>query len=92
MTCGRDRVYTYYRLLVHSVIHMRTNIEIDDALLAEAMALTGLPTKRATVEEALRRLVRLAGQREILKLAGKVIWEGDLDESRQGRDFGDPGR
>jgi Arc/MetJ family transcription regulator len=71
---------------------MRTNIEIDDALLAEAMALTGLPTKRATVEEALRRLVQIRRQAGIRRLAGKVQWEGDLEESRQGRDFSDPGR
>jgi Arc/MetJ family transcription regulator len=37
---------------------MRTNIDIDDELLAAAMTVTGLPTKRATVEEALRGLVR----------------------------------
>ena len=37
---------------------MRTNIELDDTLLAEAMKATGLPTKRATVEEALRIVVR----------------------------------
>jgi Arc/MetJ family transcription regulator len=37
---------------------MRTNIDLDDSLLAEAMAATGLATKKATVEEALRRLVR----------------------------------
>jgi Arc/MetJ family transcription regulator len=66
-------------------IIMRTNIEIDDDLLAAAMAATGLPTKRATVEEALRRFVQLHGQVEALdELAGRG-WEGDLDEMRQGR-------
>lgn len=64
---------------------MRTNIELDDELLAEAMAATGLPTKRATVEEALRSLVR-RHQRKVAigKLAG-LGWEGDLDAMRQGR-------
>lgn len=45
---------------------MRTNIDIDDTLLAEAMTLTGLSTKKATVEEALRRLVRHHRQRDAL--------------------------
>jgi Arc/MetJ family transcription regulator len=64
---------------------MRTNIEIDDALLSQAMMATGLPTKRATVEESLRLLVRIHEQaRAVADLKG-LGWEGDLDELRQGR-------
>jgi Arc/MetJ family transcription regulator len=64
---------------------MRTNIEIDDELLAEAMALTGEPTKRATVEAALRTMVRLKRQKQAgMNLAG-IGWEGDLDAIREGR-------
>jgi Arc/MetJ family transcription regulator len=63
---------------------MRTNIVIDDELLAEAMRLSGLKTKRAVVEEGLRKLIRLKAQADILKLSGKIRWEGDLDESRKG--------
>jgi Arc/MetJ family transcription regulator len=59
---------------------LRTNIVLDDALLAEAMRRTGLKTKRAVVEEALKTLVRLKRQEEIRKLRGKLHWEGDLDE------------
>jgi Arc/MetJ family transcription regulator len=66
---------------------MRTNIEIDDALMQEALRVSGLKTKRAVVEAGLRTLVRLKRQEDILSLAGKVHWEGNLDESRQGRDF-----
>lgn len=66
---------------------MRTNIEIDDKLMTEALRLTGLKTKRAVVEAGLRILIRLKRQEDILHLAGKVQWEGNLDESRQGRDF-----
>jgi Arc/MetJ family transcription regulator len=66
---------------------MRTNIEIDDELMTEALRLTGLKTKRAVVDAGLRILVRLKKQEDILHLAGKVQWEGNLDESRQGRDF-----
>jgi Arc/MetJ family transcription regulator len=43
---------------------MRTNIEIDDALLSRAMTATGLPTRRATVEKGLRMLVRMCEQAE----------------------------
>jgi Arc/MetJ family transcription regulator len=64
---------------------MRTNIEIDDALIERALDATGLKTKRAAVEEGLRALIRLHEQRDILSLAGKVHWSGDLDESRRGR-------
>jgi len=64
---------------------MRTNIDIDDALMRKAMSATGLTTKRAVVEEGLRTLVRLKGQKSILALAGKVHWEGNLEDSRLGR-------
>ena len=64
---------------------MRTNIEIDDELIQKALRLSGLKTKRAAVEAGLRMLIRVREQEEILKLAGKVHWQGNLDESRQGR-------
>jgi len=64
---------------------MRTNIVIDDELLSQAVTASGLKTKRATVEEALRLYIRLRAQAKILDLAGKVQWEGNLDESRRGR-------
>ena len=69
---------------------MRTNIEIDDELLQEALRVSGLKIKRAVVEAGLRMLLRLKRQEDILSLVGKVHWEGDLDESRQRRDFSDP--
>ena len=64
---------------------MRTNIEIEDELIQKALSLSGLKTKRAAVEAALRMLIRVKEQEEILNLAGKVHWQGDLEESRQGR-------
>jgi len=64
---------------------MRTNIEIDDDLLSQAMAVAGLSTKRATVEEGLRLLVRLGKQARALSDLKGLGWEGDLDEMRQGR-------
>jgi Arc/MetJ family transcription regulator len=75
----------YCRQYIHMERRVRTNIEIDDALLAEAMALTGEPTKRAMVEAALRTVVRLKRQRQAgTNLAG-IGWEGDLDAMREGR-------
>ena len=64
---------------------MRTNIVIDDKLMADAMRATGLKTKRAVVELGLRRLVQLSAQARILELKGKVLWEGNLDAMRRGR-------
>ena len=64
---------------------MRKNIGIDDTLLAEAMALGGLPTKRAAVEEGLCLLVRVRNQTASLTELHSLGWHGDLDEMRQGR-------
>ncbi len=61
---------------------MRTNIEIEDDLIEAAMRATGLPTKRATVEEALRRLVARHRQAEAIEDLAGLGWEGDLDAMR----------
>jgi Arc/MetJ family transcription regulator len=64
---------------------MRTNIEIDDKLMKQAMKATGATTKRAVVETALRKVVQLKKQEGVLKWFGKIQWEGDLDAMRQSR-------
>jgi Arc/MetJ family transcription regulator len=64
---------------------MRTNIDIDDELLAEAQRIAGTKTKRATVEYALRELVRRKDRQAMLRLHGQIDWGGDLGESRQSR-------
>lgn len=64
---------------------MRTNIEIDDELLSRAMAAAGLSTKRATVEEGLRLLVRVRKQAGALADIRGLGWAGDLDKMRRGR-------
>jgi Arc/MetJ family transcription regulator len=66
---------------------VRTNIEIDDALMDCALKLSGLPTKRAAVEAGLRLLVQVNRQKAARKLRGEIRWEGDLDQSRLGRAF-----
>jgi Arc/MetJ family transcription regulator len=62
---------------------VRTNIVIDDALLAEAMACTGLKTKKAVVEHALVTLIQLSRQEGVRTLRGRLCWEGDLEAMRQ---------
>jgi len=64
---------------------MRTNIEIDDQLMRDAMRSSGARTKRATVEAGLRLLVQVRRQAGIRRLRGKVKWEGNLNQSRRGR-------
>jgi Arc/MetJ family transcription regulator len=62
---------------------MRTNIDIDDELMAKAMKAAGTKTKKETVEEAgLKELVRKGDMQKLIKLRGKVQWEGDLDAMR----------
>ena len=56
---------------------MRTNIVIDDALLAEAMRAGPFTTKKDAVEAGLKLLARQAAYREILKWEGRLKWEGD---------------
>jgi antitoxin ParD1/3/4 len=55
---------------------MRTNIEIDDSLLAEAMKAGPYQSKREAVEAGLRLLARQAAYREILKWEGRLKWDG----------------
>lgn len=64
------------------IIHMRTNIEIDDRLMQDALKVTGLKTKRETVELALQTLLRLRKQVKAKELKGKFFWQGDLDAMR----------
>jgi Arc/MetJ family transcription regulator len=67
---------------------MRTNIDLDDNLIAAAMDATGLPTKKATVEEALRRLVRQHRQKQAIAGMAGLGWEGNLDTMREDRNLG----
>lgn len=62
---------------------MRTTIEIDDALMAEAQKASGLTTKKQTVEQALRLMVRLRRQQEVDAAYGKYRWCGNLARNRR---------
>jgi Arc/MetJ family transcription regulator len=79
-----ERIHINVRFL-HMGGFMRTNIELDDQLVAQAMRSTGARTKKAVVEAGLRLLVQTHAQAGIRRLRGKVHWQGNLDESRQGR-------
>jgi len=67
---------------------MRTNIDIDDTLMAEAQKASGHATKKQTVEEALRLMIKLRGQQEAGAAFGKYRWRGNLARSRKGRGTG----
>jgi len=68
-------LYTWYVL-------MRTNIVIDDELMASALKMTGLRTKREVVELGLKTLIQLKKQERIRQFRGKLPWKGDLEEMR----------
>ena len=63
----------------------RTNIVIDEKLIKAGLKTTGIKTRRALVDYALRDLLRRESQKRILELKGKVHWEGDLSSMRKGR-------
>ncbi len=62
---------------------MRTNIVINDQLMDQAIAASGLKTKRKTIEEALRLMVRVKSQQGVKKFKGKLHWVGDLESMRK---------
>lgn len=64
---------------------MKTHLDIDEQLLAEAMRRGGHATKRAAVNAALAKYVNFCKRLELLSLRGKVRWEGDLDQMRKSR-------
>jgi len=61
---------------------MRTNIIIDDTLMADALGVSGFKTKKETVEEALKLLIAIKNQANIRNFRGKLHWEGDLNKMR----------
>lgn len=61
---------------------MRTNIEIDDTLMSNALTLSGARTKKEAVELGLKALITLSKQERIKQFRGKLRWEGDLDAMR----------
>jgi Arc/MetJ family transcription regulator len=64
---------------------MRTNVVLDETLVEQAKALTGIKTTRGVIDEALRLLIRLREQGQVRELRGGLRWEGDLAALREGR-------
>ncbi len=64
---------------------MRTNIEIDDQLMQDALRATGAKTKKEAVELGLRTLLELRAQEQARTLRGQITWEGDLNAMRTDR-------
>lgn len=62
---------------------MRTNIEIDDKLMADALLATGFKTKREAVEFGLKTVLKLKQQEEFRQFRGKLNWQGNLDQMRR---------
>ena len=81
--CDDACIHTEYTHRVYTM--KRTNIVLDEALVKQALELTGIKTQKDLVDHALRQLVRRESQLELLRLRGKVAWEGDLSEMRKAR-------
>jgi Arc/MetJ family transcription regulator len=71
--------------VTYRVHKVRTNIEIDDKLMKDALRATGAKTKREAVELGLKTLVQLRAQEKARELRGKITWEGDLNAMRTDR-------
>ena len=70
-------------LILHiKELAMRTNIVIDDKLMLDALQCSGLLTKKATVETALKLLIKMKQQENIKNFRGKLQWTGDLNAMR----------
>ena len=64
---------------------MLENAKIDDNLLAEAMKISGMETKAAVLNLALKEYLRKNTIKKVLKYRGKNIWEGNTEEMRSAR-------
>src|ERR1051325_998956 len=87
-SCVRNYVPKLHGLYTSDDPTMRTNIQIDHELLTCAMKAAGLTTKKATVEEGLRLLLRVSKQAKALADIKGLGWQGDLDQVRRPRQSG----
>jgi Arc/MetJ family transcription regulator len=63
----------------------RTNIDLNEKLVDEAMKLTNKKTKKDLVNFAVEELVRKLKRKQIMEIEGKVEWQGKLEETRKSR-------
>jgi len=66
---------------------MRTTLDLNEALLAEAMKWTGETTKTAAINEALRQVVKLKKRKKLIEFAGKMDLDVDLNITRKRNGF-----
>lgn len=64
------------------MLPMRTNIDLSEELIQNALILSGLKTKKAVVNQALKEFLEKQAKLQILKLQGELVWEGDLTKWR----------
>jgi Arc/MetJ family transcription regulator len=69
-------------LYIEKFIFMRTNIDIDDKLLKEAMKYVKLSSKQDLINHTLDEFIRLQKRKKLMGLKGKINWVGNLDEMR----------
>ncbi|GHT60170.1 DUF2191 domain-containing protein [Spirochaetia bacterium] len=61
---------------------MRTNVDLDDTLVTQAMKISGINTKRAVLNMVLKEYIRKNNLKRILKYKGSNVWDGNLEEMR----------
>ena len=74
-----------FRKVVHTSHMKRTTLMVNEQLLEEAARLAGAKTYSSVVNQALEALVRRVKARQILRLAGSGLWEGNLGQMRSDR-------
>lgn len=67
---------------------MFTSLDLDEELFMKAWSFSGIRTKKAFIEEALRMYVQLHEQAGVRSLRGKLVWQADLDVIREERGAG----
>lgn len=83
---GRARFHLDGCIIADKMVYMaRTNIHLDDDMVAEASRLTGIKTKKDLVSHALAELIRRESRKQMLMLEGRVPWKGNLTRMRQMR-------
>lgn len=78
-------IFFVYKIEGGAIGMLRTNIEIDKKLIAEAMKLTHMKTKKEIVNYAIEELICKIKRKKILDLEGKVDWRGNLARMRKSR-------
>jgi len=71
-----------FHIFTHQLSKMRTNIELDDVLLEQALKLSNIKTKKDVIQEALKNYVAWMKKKQLLDLKGNVKWEGSLKDMR----------